>query len=131
MYNKRLTAEEKAIIEELFKDGVDYKVIAEEMERAPQTILNYLDSVGLRKINRFKTPKDKIKSACPKCRATGHVKGARFCYRCGADIRSEEAILREKVHGILCNVQLMPESVRNETSDTLQAVMKYLEKQGA
>lgn len=129
--NKQLTAEEKAIIEELFNNGVDYKSIAEETGRAPQTVLNYLDFVGLRKIKRYKTPKDKTKTTCPKCRATGHQKGARFCFKCGSDIRSEETILVEKLRGVLTNVRFLPESSRDEVSDTIQAVMKYLEKQGA
>lgn len=48
----RLTNEEKSKIEQLYKDGVDYKEIAKIVSRAPQTICNHLDRVGLRKIER-------------------------------------------------------------------------------
>lgn len=127
----RLTNEEKAIIEDLFKKGVDYNEIATEMERAPQTILNHLDAVGLRKIKRITTPKDKAKAVCSKCGATGHLKGSRFCYRCGTDIRSKEIILTEKLRGLLANVRFLPENCRDETSGTIQEVMRYLEEKGA
>lgn len=126
------TEEIKEIVSR-YNDGVSCKIIAEALGRSPQTILNILDREGVRKINYGSRSKNKaVKDiTCPKCRAKGHIKGSRYCYKCGADIRSEAVIIAEKLQSLLPNVQLLPESMRNEASDTIQQAVKYLNNQGA
>lgn len=102
--------------------------IAKEIKRSPQTVANFLDRTGIKPIKHYESTQNADKNkACPHCKAKNHNKGARFCWKCGNDIRSEAAVLSERVSKLLRDVMLMPESVRNEASDTLQAVMKHLQ----
>ena len=127
---KRLTEREKKVIEEMYAAGHEYDEIAKAIWRAPQTICNYLDKAGLRPIvRRGSRTQNKKTDKCPHCGKTGQPKGARFCYHCGQDIRSESVILAERARKLLQVVQFLPENMKVETSDTVQAIIRYLEKQ--
>jgi hypothetical protein len=127
-----LTADEKKFIEELYANGETSPTkIGEMIGRCPQTICNYLDAAGIKPIQHKKSAGNKTVQKCPHCRATGHLKGARFCYRCGTDIRSESVVLAEKLRAVLGDVKLLPDNIRSEASDTIQDVIRYLEKQEA
>jgi hypothetical protein len=128
---KRLSEEDKKTIETMFAEGHSAEVIGKAIWRSPQTIRNYLDSSGLKPIVRRNGSKSKSKavSKCPHCGKTGQPKGARFCYNCGKDIRSEATILTERTRKILQVIAFLPDNMRSETSDTIQDVIRYLEKQ--
>lgn len=128
MANRPYSNEEREKIETLYKNGTKIEDIAAELGRDASGIYYYLTRNGLRSPSYSR--KKGAKKTCPKCRATDHKAGARFCWRCGTDIRNEEAILSERISRILRDIQLMPESARNEASDTLQDILKYLEKKG-
>lgn len=132
---KLLTQEEKELIEELYRNGESADCIGEMVQRAPQTIRNYLDAAGLKPIHHTKGGKTGLKKSrankCPHCGTTGHFKGARFCYRCGKDIRTESVVLAERLRTILGDIKFLPDNARAEASDTIQDVIRYLEKQEA
>ena len=65
---------------------------------------------------------------CPNCRATGHYKGAKFCYKCGADIRTEADILREKLGKLVADFVYLPDSVRDNAYSVVQETIDYLRK---
>lgn len=68
--------------------------------------------------------KSKHKS-CPKCRKKIDLKGARFCPFCGADIRSENEVLAEKVIKQIELFKFLPETTRDDFVQTLnQAAAK-------
>lgn len=107
--------------------GSSCEEIGKLIWRAPQTVRNYLESAGLRPVKHRNGKKKTDK--CPHCGKTGQPKGARFCYHCGKDIRSEAVILLEKTRKILQAIPFLPDNMRSETSDTVQDVIRYLEKQ--
>lgn len=126
------TPEERAEIVNLYNSGMKRNEIAEALGKCTQTISNILEAEGVIEVNHYtksksRTTKDLI---CPKCRAKGHIKGSRYCYKCDTDIRSESVIIAEKLQSLLPNVQLLPENIRSEASDTIQQAVKYLNNQG-
>ena len=64
---------------------------------------------------------------CPKCKKTVDNKNARFCWNCGADVRSERQILIEKIDKICTFVEHIPHMCRDEYITTLNEVRKELE----
>lgn len=131
-YTTPTTLEEKAEIVRLYKEGFSTKEIVAAVGKSDQTIYNILDKEGVRKIAYGSKPQSKATKnlICPKCRAKGHIKGSRYCYKCGTDIRSEAVILAEKLQSLLPNVQLLPDNIRTEASDIIQQAVKYLNNQG-
>lgn len=59
------------------------------------------------------------KKTCPNCKVALEIKGARFCYMCGSDVRSPKELLIERIVGIRSKFKLMPENVREELSQLL------------
>lgn len=122
------TREEISYIVEAYKSGMKVKEIAEDIGKAQQTIRNVLDKEGVLAIARQKVV-DKVSNVkCPHCRATGHFKGAKFCYRCGADIRTESDILREQLGKLVADFQYLPDSVRDNAYTVVQNTIDYLRK---
>lgn len=89
---------------EAAETGVVYtkKQIAEKVGCSPQTVCNVLDRAGLSAIQHRehsgrafkKSEKDRT---CSVCRAKGHRTDAKFCWKCGADIRSDFDIAIDKL----------------------------------
>jgi hypothetical protein len=65
---------------------------------------------------------------CPNCRATGHYKGAKFCYKCGADIRTEADILRERLGKLVADFVYLPDSIRDNAYVVIQETIDFLRK---
>lgn len=124
---------EKAEIVTRYNAGMKPADIAKAVGKCRQTISNILEAEGVIEVNHYSRPRKATTkdTVCPKCRAKGHIKGSRYCYKCGTDIRSEAVIIAEKLQSLLPNVQLLPDSMRNETSDIIQQAIKYLNNQGA
>lgn len=104
MAGKIITPEEKDIIIELFEAKHPISYIAEKVGCSDQTIRNILDREGLKPINYGSKNGAGVKhkeKKCPHCKAVNHNKGARFCWKCGGDIRSEAIILNERVAKLL------------------------------
>lgn len=70
----------------------------------------------------------KIKK-CPNCKAIIKVSGARFCYICGADIRSNKEKVAEKLGYILQIISpILPASNSKEITETIRAAIEELRK---
>lgn len=126
------TPEKRATIVELYDIGYKRADIAKQVGKCVQTISNVLEAEGIIEVNHYSRPRKATtkETICPKCKAKGHIKGSRYCYKCGTDIRSEAVIIAEKLQSLLPNVQLLPDSIRSEASDIIQQAVKYLHNQG-
>ncbi len=56
---------------------------------------------------------------CHKCKKTIDVTGARFCCFCGADIRSKQEILCERIRELMPCIQHLPENMRDNMRDVM------------
>ncbi len=132
MDKRTTTDEQREYIIKAYKEGISVKEIAEDVGKCQQTIFNILDQEGVRKIERTgpkpRKQTDKSNVKCPNCRATGHYKGAKFCYRCGADIRTEADILRERLGKLVADTQFLPDSMRDNFCTVIQETIDYLRK---
>lgn len=63
---------------------------------------------------------------CHKCKKKIDVKGARFCCYCGADIRSKQEILCERIRELMPRIQLLPENMRDDTRDVMLAAIEEI-----
>lgn len=128
MNKARITKEEIDTIIDAYKSGMSISEIVELTGRARQSILNILDKEGVRDIvpRGVKAKVSEVK--CPNCRATGHYKGAKFCYKCGADIRTEADILRERLGKLVSDFVYLPDSIRDNAYAVVQETIDYLRK---
>lgn len=92
------------------KEGEKPQAIAKALEMPSSSVYNILERYGLheRKPGKKKTKKPVAKVKCPKCGATGHPTGARFCFKCGADIRTEGDILIEQMTDMYDVINMLP-----------------------
>lgn len=65
---------------------------------------------------------------CPKCRRTIDIKGAKFCFYCGADLRSEKELLAERVEKVISLIRFLPQTERDEVQQILLSVIEELKK---
>lgn len=128
MKNKHASQEEVKYIIEAYKKGVKTQDIADSLGRSRQTIINILDREGVRDIVSRKTAAKVSDVICPNCRAKGHYKGAKFCYKCGADVRTESDILRERLGKLVADFQYLPDSIRDNAYAVVQDTIDYLRK---
>lgn len=128
MNKPHTTREEIGFILEAYKNGMKVSDIAENIGRHQQTIRNILDKEGVRAIGKKEIVAKVSEVKCPNCRATGHYKGAKFCYKCGDDIRTESDILRERLGKLVGDFVFLPESVRDSAYTVIQDTIDYLRK---
>lgn len=124
----RITPEQTEFIINAYKEGVEIKDIAESVGKTAVSIRRCLDREGVREMVPRKTKTKVSDVKCPNCRATGHYKGAKFCYKCGADIRTEADILREKLGKLVADFVYLPDSVRDNAYSVVQETIDYLRK---
>ena len=128
MSRARTTREEIDTIVEGYKSGVTIREISELTGKCQQTIANILDKEGVRSIKHREVKKNVSEVKCPNCRATGHYKGAKFCYKCGADVRTEADILRERLGKLVSDFVYLPDSIRDNAYVVVQDAIEYLRK---
>lgn len=128
MNKPRLTREEIEEIVHAYKSGVTVSELVEITGKHQQTIRNVLDREGVRAIQRREADVKVSEVKCPNCRATGHYKGAKFCYKCGADIRTEADILRERLGKLVTDFTFLPDSIRDNAYKVVQDTIDYLRK---
>lgn len=117
---KRITAEQIKRIYELYDGGMTvYLHIAKEVGISDATVGKII-----KERNAATT------RICPKCKRESGM-GARFCYWCGNDIRSKEALLLIKVEKLRGMVVHLPENVRAEFDDITRELLDYLREKGA
>ena len=73
--------------------------------------------------------KDRVQTArrCPKCHKTIDVKGARFCYFCGTDIRTGRELLIDRVKRSMPFIHHLPANMRDDMQRLLLDIIKELE----
>ena len=127
--NNRYTSQEQINeIVEAYKGGMKIDDIAENCGKSSQTIRNIPEREGVREVKPRTSKKHLSKAVCPNCRAKGHYKGAKFCYKCGADIRTEADILRERLGKLVGDFQFLPDSIRDNAYTVVQDTIDYLRK---
>jgi RecJ-like exonuclease len=104
------------------------KDIAENIGKSEQSVRNLLNREGVRTISHKETVTKVSDVICPNCRAKGHYKGAKFCYKCGADVRTESDILRERLGKLVADFQYLPDSIRDNAYAVVQDTIDYLRK---
>lgn len=65
---------------------------------------------------------------CPKCHRKIEVKDAKFCYFCGADIRSARDILVERIKNATQLISFLPDNARDEMRAVLCDAIAELQK---
>lgn len=128
MNKPHLTQEEISYIVASYKNGAAIQEIADSLGKHRQTVANVLDREGVRAIKHKDIKSNVSEVICPNCRAKGHYKGAKFCYKCGADIRTEADILRERLGKLVGDFQFLPESIRDNAYAVVQDTIDYLRK---
>lgn len=128
MNKPRLTREEIEEIVHAYKNGVTVSELVEITGKHQQTIRNFLDREGVRAIQRKQVEVKVSEVKCPNCRATGHYKGAKFCYKCGADIRTESDLLRERLGKLVSDFTFLPDNIRDNAYKVVQDTIDYLRK---
>lgn len=128
MIKPRTTREEIDTIVEAYKDGMSVSEIVELTGRNHQTIRNILDKEGVRAIAKKDIVSKVSDIKCPNCKATGHYKGAKFCYKCGAYIRTEADILRERLGKLVADFAFLPDNCRDNAYRIIQDTIDYLRK---
>ena len=124
----RITPEQTEFIISAYKDGVKIKDIAETVGKTEPSIRRLLDREGVRTMAPRKSVTKTSEVICSNCRAKGHYKGAKFCYKCGADIRTEADILRERLGKLVGDFTFLPDSIRDNAYAVVQDTIDYLRK---
>lgn len=117
---KRLTKEEKTLIENSFKEGLKVKAIL-EMLGISQSVVSYHKS----KIKNSK----KVKKICPKCKCETTNAMASFCWNCGANIKSRKEQIIDQVKSLMSLSATMPQSARDEMQKVVFDVVEFLEEE--
>ena len=81
-----------------------------------------------RREKAFGKSRGRKSKVCPKCKKRVEVSGARFCYNCGADIRSDRDLLIEKNEHLLQELLMLPQGVRDLFRDVLMENIKQLKE---
>lgn len=130
--NTPVSEVEKNDIVIAYESGMTIRETAKVAERSPTTVAEILDSKGVYHIARQgpRSPRQNKKKqvTCPHCKAAGHLKGAKFCYKCGHDIRTQSDILRERLGKLTADLPFLPESVRDNFYAVIQDTIDYLRK---
>ena len=67
---------------------------------------------------------------CPKCGKVIEQAGARFCWYCGADVRSEKMVAVEGLeHCVLKNLELVTPAVRDKMAEAVRFAIKLLKEE--
>ena len=125
---KELTQEQKYAICEEYKDSSNkVEAIAKRYGIYRYDVVNIAVELGA----ELRRPKKRGATVriCPKCRKSIDVKGARFCYFCGADIRSNKEQLIERIHNAIGHIRFLPESMRDETQRLYLDIKAELSKE--
>ena len=65
---------------------------------------------------------------CTKCGNDKNIRGAKFCFNCGADIRDNILILIDKLQDALANTKFLPDGIREDVSETIREAMAEFKK---
>ena len=118
------------LICECYRKGEKPIEISKSLGIHSTTVYRVLERNGLytpRKTNPRKNNPKNIK--CPKCKCQiTYILGAKFCYKCGADIRDEGDILIEKLSSICSTAATFPSSEADKAIATINEVVAYIRK---
>lgn len=119
------TEQEKQEIKRLYEAG--QKTLAEisrQFNTSDFTIRKVAKEMGCAQ----RKPRKRRLKCCQKCGKKAAVHNARYCWNCGADMRSEGDILIEKISKISSRVMLVPENARDDFLSVLQGCKEYIKE---
>lgn len=79
-----------------------------------------------KKFGAHRVATGKAKRICPKCTKASETAEARFCWNCGADIRSTKQLAIDGLHKVLSLVMLLPDNERDGFQSAVLAAIKEL-----
>jgi hypothetical protein len=125
----KFTHEERQAIFEAYNDrSRTLENIGKEFGVPRGTIERIAIQMGASKRRPRKNTTATVKT-CPKCHKRIEVKDAKFCYFCGADIRSEKELLIGRIHSAMRKTMLCPENVRDEFQRLFMDIKAELSKE--
>lgn len=125
--NTKLTIDEKiALCEEYQNSQIPTKSIAEKYGISESAVSYIAIKMGATRRRPKRT--SYIAKVCPKCKQTIMVEGAKFCYRCGADIRTNKELLIARIEASLPNILHMPQNMRDDMQRLLIDIIAELKK---
>lgn len=122
-----LTSDEKNGVLRLYEEGEKVANIAKQYGIEKSSVSRIAVELGAapRRPSYFGTKRNSVK-VCPRCKKAVNVAGAKYCYHCGADVRSKRDILIEQNEALLKLFAFLPENSRDTFRDTILATIKEL-----
>lgn len=131
MANKYFTEEEEIKIAELlerYKNGEKMAALTKEYGFDASTMYKRADNCGIpRQHPKMSRGRNKF-IKCTKCGNDKNIRGAKFCFNCGADIRDNILILIDKLQDALANTKFLPDGIREDVSETIREAMAEFKK---
>lgn len=125
-----MSPENEKIIIDKYLNGAKAEALKSEYSLSSSSLYWILkkNEIPLRSPNKAKNKSraEVVLVKCPHCKTNKNPVGARFCCMCGKDIRTEKQICVEHLSKALSNCLMLPESMRDETSEAIREAMKIL-----
>ena len=130
--NTSLSEQQKREIYEMYCDpNVSIKEIKDAYNVSQSTVCRVAQLMGAparRPQNGHRKPRKSAK-ICPHCKHAIEVKGAKFCYICGSDVRDPKELLVERIVNIRPKLKFVPDVCRDELSKLLIDIQTELSKE--
>lgn len=124
--NVKYSQEQRQAVYDAYVQGEKTRVIADRYGMSTSHVTYIAKRMGAEQ--RGESRPRGGKKTCPKCNKKIEVKGARFCYFCGSDIRDARDILIERVIKATELISLLPDSAKDEMQTVLKDVVEELKK---
>lgn len=122
----KYSQDQKDKIRSLYQEGLTYKEIGEIVGMSVKAVSNQCVRMGI--TNRIKKKSDsKQNKICKNCHRQS-PNNAKFCWNCGADIRTDGEILEVKLETLFKQTQFLPESNREEYVDLIREIREFIVK---
>ena len=113
------------LICECYRKGEKPMEISRSLGISSNNIYKVLERNGLYSSKKAKHAPKNIK--CPKCKCQiNYILGAKFCYKCGGDIRDEGDILIEKLSDVCSTAATFPCYEADKAIATINEVIAYI-----
>lgn len=123
-----MNKERNQAIYEAYVRGDKVTDIAQEFGMDVTGVSKVAKKMGAAPRRAYKPREKHGSKTCPKCHRKIEVKDAKFCYFCGADIRSARDILIERVRKVGEVISFLPAHAQDELRDVICDVITELQK---
>ena len=122
----KLTEEqEKQLVADYTAKNRSTKEIASEYGVSRSAV----STIVKRRGGELRRPKGKAVKCC-NCYRKIDVLGAKFCPYCGADIRTEKDLIKEKINKLFSLLNLLPENQRDPAQSIVKEIINYIDNEG-